>query len=323
MLQQRGGTVYIPAQRTLEGQLVVSRSSDLTYIRHMQNQATLSGQVGKYEYWFGKGFVVVVSNEQKLSDMPAPALVVPTPVDALCMGAFLPPVSDELAGLLHPSFIAGADPFRVFVPATWFRWRKGSWSLRERRGNLVVFHLEGVPGITAEFHLDASKRFAPVFFLAKTGTLQLEYSVQGWQSIGEGWVIGNRVQIREQGGSSSRTVTLVLQHVSKTSVDPRIDLPRGTPVTDLRHIPLDAIASRGLLFVQGPTYHYVWMGYLPEKQMLPAVGAVSAQPFVMVGPAPRVTPSAGFPVWLVVIGASATVIGILWYWRLRRVEGKE
>jgi hypothetical protein len=325
MLESRQRNIHIPEQKRVHGQLVISRSPRLTYIGHTQDQATLSSQLGRYEYWFGKDFVLVMSHEQTLPDMPAPALVLPAPDDALYMGVFLPPISDELANQLQPAFLAGADPFRVFAPATWFRWRKGSWSLRERRGDVVIFQLvTDIPYLAGEFHLDVARRFAPAFFSVKSGTRhRLEYSVQEWRRVEGGWWIPARVKITETGSAHSGTATLMLRQVTETPPGLRIDLPRGTPVSDLRHISPDTIASSGLLFVQGKTYRYAWTGELPAKGVLPAISSVSSQPFTMVGSPPRVSRSSGLPILLLLVGTFAILVGTYWYWRIKWVERQQ
>jgi hypothetical protein len=325
MLESQLG-VRIPAQRTVEveGQLVVSRSPHLTHVAHRQTRATSAAEVGLYEYWFGKDFTVVMSHKRLLPDMPPPALVLPAPADPLYVGTFLPTIPDVLANQLQPAFIAGANPFRVFVPAPWFRWRKGNWSLRDRRGDVVVFQLvTDIPYLEGELHLDASRRFAPAFFRVKIGDRQrLEYSVQEWQRVEGGWWVPARVKITETGSAHSRTANLVLKQVSETLPGLRIDLPPGTPVTDLRHISPDTIAARGLLFVQGETYRYTWTGELPPKGVLPAIGVVSGQPFTMVEAPPRVSRSSTLPIWLLLAGTSALLVGAFWYWRVRQGERK-
>lgn len=315
----RSDGVNVPMQRTIEGRLVVSRTPRLTYLGYTQARATLSSQTGMFEYWFGKDFIVVMPHEQNTPGMSPAALVLPAPGDALYLGTFLPPISDEFTFLLHPSFVAGVDPLRVFAPTIMFQWRKGRWSLREQQGQFAVFELQGVPDVSAQIHLDASKRFVPAFFSGRRGAFHLEYTVLGWQRV-DGWWLPGSVKITQTASTNSSTAILTFQGVSETPLTMDIQIPRGTPVTDLRDIPPERIAKDGLLFVQGRTYHYSWTGRLPERGVLPAVGTATSQPFTMVRVPQRATYRDSFPLWQTLAAISLIAIGVLWYWRLKRVE---
>jgi len=253
--------------------------------------------------------------------MPSSALVLPAPADALYMGTPLPPLPDELMLLLHPSFVAGADPLRVFAPASVFQWRKGNWDLSEKRGHFVIFRLTDAPGITAEFRLDSTKRFAPAAFSGEIGSFHLEYTVSDWYHANDWW-LPRRMEIRQTASSGSRIAVLTLRQVRKTPAEIHIELPIGTPVADLRDIPPERIAASGLLFVQGTTYHYSWTGRLPERGVLSAVGTATPQPFVMVGAPQQASRRSRFPLWQSLVAISLIVLGSIWYLRLKRVERK-
>ncbi|MEJ5253318.1 MAG: hypothetical protein WHX60_15690 [Armatimonadota bacterium] len=316
MLESTPSTKGIPAQRQLEGRLVVMRTPSLTYMGHEQARATIAQQVGRYEYWFGQDFVVVAPYPLDSQNMPQPALVIPTPSDALYVGFFMPPLPDELALVLHPSFIAGANPLRVFAPASIFQWHKGAWNVSERRGNMVVLRLAGVPGVEAECWLDASRRFAPTLFKGRQGTFTLEYTASDWQ-MADGWWLPGRVSIHREGGAVSSDMVLTLRQVAKTPADLHIVLPRGQPITDLRDIPPESIAASGLMLVQGSTYHYTWSGSLPPKGTLPVAGMRTSQPFRMVGPPPQPASDHHLLKWLLSGAIIAAAVGALWYWRLK------
>lgn len=313
ILQSMPGNGQIAFHVSVGGQVTIMRRPGLTYVESVHQRASHPWLLGRFIYWLGRGFALYPPAEMPNSYSPARALVLPVPGDGLYWG-FIKDGADEFAPGIHPSFLAGTNPLRTFSPFFIFNWRKGVWVPEGRQGAVVVYRFSAPP-VEAEIGLDATRQYAPAYFKAQNYTLRQEYKVHEWRRFGSWW-IPSKVGVQEVTSGTLSTVLYVLKQVQDTPSDMRIILPHGTPVKDMRHIPLETIAVEGL-FVQKPVYDYAWSGSLPQKELLSTVGKESGPlvHFVNASPSPR--EDAPFPLLPASVGM-AVVAGGTVYWLLRR-----
>ncbi|GIV16130.1 MAG: hypothetical protein KatS3mg022_1565 [Armatimonadota bacterium] len=313
MLQSTPGNGEIAFHVWVSGQVAIMRRPGLTYVESVHQRVSHPWLLGRFSYWLGMGFVLYPPAETPNIYSPARALVLPVPGDGLYWG-FIKDGPDELAPGMHPSFLAGTNPLRTFSPFFIFNWRQGVWVPEGRQGAVVVYRFS-TPPVEAEIGLDATRQYAPVYFKAQQYTSRQEYKVREWQRL-SGWWIPSKVEVQEVTSGTSSTFLYVLKQVQDTPSDMHIILPHGTPVKDMRHIPVETIAVEGL-FVQKPVYSYTWSGSLPQKELLSVFGKESG-PLVHFVNAPQ-PPREGTSVPLVLAAVGmAVVAGGMVYWLLRQ-----
>jgi len=316
------GVAVPPSRRILEGWLTIARTPGLTYVEHAQVR-TIPEQRGRFYYWFGTDYCVVTTNSAS-SNYPDAVWIFPAHGDGLYTGVPLSlPTPDEVTRWLHPSFVAGVAPDRVQTPLIWLlKGAKVSWSVAGRRDRFVILNLSsstGAQGTSAELLVDTRRQFAPAYFRARTGSLDLEMRVLGWYEV-EGWQVPSTLELQVTESFRTQSTRFVLRQVSD-SPPLKVNLPTGVLVTDMREVPLESVALRGLYGVQGSIYRYTWNGVLPRREMLSVVGTRVEQAVRMVIPQQTTEQRnvVDFLRWFTP-PAVFILIGALWYWRLRRRE---
>ncbi|MCS7310573.1 MAG: hypothetical protein NZ741_10155 [Armatimonadetes bacterium] len=315
MLQSAPSRGEVASQVSVSGQVAIMRLPGLTCVESVHERASHSWLLGRFRYWLGRDFVLYSPSETPNIYSPPRALVLPVPGDGLYWG-LVQDGSDEFTPKMHPSFLAGTNPLRTFTPFFIFNWREGVWTPAGRQGAVVVYRFS-VPPVEAEVGLDATKQYAPAYFKAQNQTFRQEYQVHEWRRL-DGWWIPGKVEVKEVMGSVSSTAVYALKQVRDTPSDMRPFLPHGTPVKDMRHIPLEAIAVEGLS-VQKSVYSYSWSGSLPQKAMLSVVGKESG-PLVRFVNAPPLPPEdKPFPLLPVVVATFAVAaVGVYWFLKRRQ-----
>lgn len=321
ILSRQMGQALPPSERRIEGKLTILRTPDLAYVEHDQQRATMRDYIGRFTYWLGRDYSVVVNTVGTSARPMSGAVVFPGGGDALHTGVpSIVPSPDEVTRWLHPSFFAGVAPDRAQAPLRWLVGRAPmAWSVAERRPPFVVLKLSGAPGVSGELWADEQKQFAPTYFHAQTGAVDIAMRVTRWHTM-EGWQIPAEVDLQVQQGSTWALETrLILKQVSVSPPSLSVRLPLGTSVTDLRMVPFENLLSEGPN-AQGEVYLYPWNGAIPPIATLPTVGVRTGQAVRMIGASPEPQPKLSISDFLRWFAPPTllTLIGALWYWRLRR-----
>ncbi|MGC8785660.1 MAG: hypothetical protein ACP5RN_14910 [Armatimonadota bacterium] len=146
------------------------------------------------------------------------------------------------------------------------------------------------------------------------GRYRETYRVTSWKLYGDVWLAATVVAVRITDLFEDRR-TWQLRRVEPTEASPprSPNIPIGMPVADYRLVgpAADLFGAGG---ARNKLVGYEWQGFLPgERELRQKLREGEV----------RTKPSSGAVRWRLLPPLLLVIIGILWYWRLRRGEGKK